>query len=465
MTETKAPNLLGTMPIKQMLWKFAIPGIISSLVNAVHNIVDQVFIGWGIGDLGMAAVNVSFPLATIVTALSALYGMGGAARFNLAMGKGNREQAAKIMGNGLLLMVVTGGIIGVGAIVYLRPLLYLFGATELIMPYAQSYALVISIGVPFGIFATGAAYFIRSDGDPNFSSVVLLSGAIFNCIFDPVFLFVFQMGITGIALATALGQILSALLAVYYLARKRKSVSLSPPHFRPERKIVVGICTLGAATCFTHLAATAVQIVQSNSLRYYGALSIYGSEIPLAAVGAVSKVMIVLMSCVIGISLGCQPLYGYNYGSKQYGRVKETYKLALRYGTTVSVIAFLCIQLFPRQILSVFGSNDPLFYEFGVRYMRIYLLLIFANAIQPMTATFFTAIGKANLGFWMALIRQVILLIPLLLLLPRFLGIEGLIWAGPLSDGLAVLVVISFARREMRTLTKLEQQTPQGARE
>ncbi len=458
MAAEQKPNMLGTMPIPQMLRKFTIPGIISSLVNAIHNIVDQIFIGWGVGDLGMAAVNVSFPLATIVTALSALLGMGGAARFNLAIGRGKQEEAGKTAGNSLLLMVLIGTAIGVGAIVFLGPLLYAFGATEPIMPYARPYAAIISAGVPFGIFATGASYFIRSDGDPNFSSVVLLSGAIFNCLFDPIFLFIFQMGMTGVALATALGQMLSAGLAVYYLARKRKTFPLSLAHFRPGGRMMAGICTLGAAPCFTHLAATAVQIVQSNSLRHYGALSAFGSEIPLAAVGVVSKVMVVFMSCAIGISLGCQPIYGYNYGSKQYGRVKETYKLAIRSGTAVAVVAFVCIQLFSRQILRLFGSSDPLFYTFAVRYMRIFLSLLFVNAIQPITATFFTAIGKANLGFWMALIRQVILLIPLLLLLPYFLGIEGLFWAGPISDGVAVAVVITFARREMRALTKLEQE-------
>lgn len=453
-------NPLGTQPIKRMIWKFAIPGIISSLVNAAHNIVDQIFIGWGIGDLGIAATNITFPLMTMITALSALLGMGGAAKFNLALGGGKSKEAQRTLGNSLFLMVITGLVIGIGAIIFLEPMLKGFGATDLIMPYAKDYALIISMGLPFGIFATGASYFIRADGNPNFSSAVLLSGAVFNMIFDPIFLFVFDMGIQGVALATLLGQVLSSALALYYLKFRLKSVVLTKGDFLPQSDIIKALCALGAAPCFTHVAATAVQIVQSNTLRYYGALSSYGSEVPLAAAGAVSKVMIVLMSCVIGISLGCQPLYGYNYGRKNYGRVKETYKLALRYGTTVAVIAFVCIELFPKQILIIFGLDNPVFYDFAIKYMRIYLFMTFANALQPITSTFFTAIGKANLGFWMALVRQVILLIPLLLILPMVWGIDGVFWAGPLSDGVAVIIVVIFATREMRKLTELEKQQP-----
>lgn len=451
-------NPLGVLPIKRMIWKFAIPGIISSLVNAIHNIVDQVFVGWGIGELGIAATNIAFPLAIIITALAGLLGMGGAAQFNLALGKGDSEQARKTLGNGLFLMVAIGITIAVVALSFLRPLLYAFGATDSIMPFAQPYTFIIALGVPFGIFATGTSYFIRADNSPAYSSAVLLSGAVFNIVFDPIFLFIFKLGIGGIALATVLGQVLSAVLALNYLLRKFKNEKPTRKDLPPKAGIVKGICGLGSAVCCTHLAATAVQIVQLNMLRHYGALSVYGSEIALAAAGAVGKVMIVLMSCVIGISLGCQPLYGFNYGAKKYDRVKETYKRAIRYGTTIAVVAFLCIQVFPRQILGIFGSDNPLFYQFAVTYMRIFLFMTFANALQPISSAFFTSMGKARLGLWTSLIKQAFLLIPLLLLLPLRWGIEGLFWAGPIADGVAALMVIVFAIREVRTLTKLQRQ-------
>ena len=194
-----------------------------------------------------------------------------------------------------------------------------------------------------------------------------------------------------------------------------------------------------------------------NSLKHYGALSKYGSEIAIAASGAVSKAMIVFMSSVLGIALGCQPIYGYNYGSKRYDRVKETYLLAICYGTTIAVIAFLVLQLFPRPILSLFGSNDPLFYEFGSRYIRIFLFMTFINSLHPTTSTFFTALGKAHIGFWLALMRQGVILLPLMLILPRFMGIDGLLFAGPITDGIAAIVVIILGLWQVRTLTRMQE--------
>lgn len=449
-------NPLGTQPVKNLIWKFAIPGIISQLVTSLHNIVDQVFVGWGIGDLGIAATNIVYPLATITTALSVLYGSGAAAKFSILLGKKQSEEAKKVLGNALSLMVLSGIIIAVCAIALQSPMLSLFGATDLMMPYVRPYALIISIGIPFGIFSAGTSYFIRADGNPNYSSIVLLSGAIFNMIFDPIFLFVFKLGMEGVALATVLGQILSSILALFYLLKKFKAVSISAGDLPLRFSMIRTICGLGAAAFTTHLLATIAQIIQMNALRYYGALSVYGSEIAIAASGAVGKIMIVLMSCVIGISLGCQPLYGYNYGSRKYNRVKETYLLALRYGTIVAIAAVLCLQLFPRPILSMFGSSDVLFYEFGTRYIRIYMAMLFLNALQPITSTFFTSIGKANLGFWMALIRQGVLLIPLLLLLPRAFGIDGIFFAGSVSDGLAAVMVVAFAVREVKKLDRLQ---------
>lgn len=450
-------NPLATQPVKGLLWKFAIPGILSSVVNSAHNIVDQIFIGQsGIGDLGIGATNIAFPLTSITTAMAILFGMGAAARFSILLGKKEIEQAKKILGNALVLLVLTGIFAAAFGLIFLEPMLRLFGATDLIMPYALSYTFVIVLGLPFGIFATGMSYFIRADGNPNYSSFVLLSGAIFNIIFDPIFLYLFQMGIEGIALATMLGQVLSASLALYYLLKKFQSVRFTKEAFHLQGKTILSFCSLGAAPCFTHLIAIAVQIIQMNMLRHYGALSIYGSEAAIAGAGAVMKVMMVLMSCVIGIALGCQPIYGFNLGAKLYYRVIEAYRLAIRYGTMIAVTAFLCMQLFPMQILGIFGSDDPMFYEFSVRFMRIYLFMTFANAIQPITSTFFTSIGRAQLGFWMSLIRQGLLLIPLLLILPMIFGIEGLFFAGPVSDGIAVIIVIYFARRELKKLTALQ---------
>lgn len=447
---------LGTERIGNLIWKYSVPAIISGVVSAAYNIVDQIFIGQGIGDLGMAATNVAFPLVTISTALALLFGVGGASNFNLSIGRGKSEEASKIAGNALCWMILSGIAVGIIALIFLRPLLFAFGATESIMPYAEPYTRITNIGIPFLVFSTGASNLIRADGSPTYSMMVMLSGALFNLIFDPIFLFVFDMGLEGIALATLLGQVLSSIVALFYLLRCFKTVALKKEHFKIRFDTTKLICALGAAACFNQFAMTIVQIVKSNTLRHYGALSSYGSEIPLAAVGAVSKVLVIFMAFILGIAQGCQPITSFNYGAKKYGRVKETYKRSLLYASLVSVLAFLCFQTFPRQILSIFGSGSEVFYEFAIKYMRIFMLMTFINGIQPVTSNFFTSIGKANLGFWMSLTRQILLLVPLLLLLPVFYEIDGIMWSGPISDGVAALLAIAFAIKEIKRMNALE---------
>lgn len=451
-------NPLETQPINKLIWKFAIPGIISQLVNSAHNIVDQAFLGWGVNDLAIGATNVAFPFTTIMTAISALIGMGAVSHFSILLGKRQTNDAADYMGNAITLMTAFGILISLVSSIFLEPILYLFGATDLIMEYAFPYARVICLGIPFGIFATGMSYFVRADGSPTFASAILLSGAIFNIIFDPIFLFLFDMGITGVALATVLGQVLSAALAVFYLLRKMKTVTVTAENLRIRLNVVGGIFALGSAIFFNHILATVVQIVMMNAMKTYGAQSIYGSEVVITASGAVSKLSIVFLSSIIGIATGCQPILGYNLGNKKYDRVRKTYLLAIRYGTTVAVTAFLLLQLFPGTLLKLFGSDDPMFYEFATRYIRIYFAMMFFNALQPITSTFCTAIGKAKMSFWMTIVRQGILMLPLILLLPTFLGIDGVLLAGSISDGITALVVIVIGYREVKRLKKLQEE-------
>ncbi len=463
MQNSPTENPLAVKPVKNLIWIYAIPGIISQLVNSVHNIVDQVFLGWSAaGDLGIAATNIVFPLSAIITALSALIGMGAVSRFSILLGENEKDNAADLLGNAIALLILIGVAIAAGASVFLKPMLHLFGATDLIMPYAQPYARIICLGVPFGLFATGMSYFIRADGNPNYSSAVLLSGAVFNMIFDPIFLYLFDMGVAGVALATVLGQVLSFALALYYLLRRFQTAFLSARNLMLRIPIVGTIFSLGSAMFTTHILAITAQIIQVNSLKHYGALSVYGSEAAIAAAGAVGKLSIVFLSSIIGISVGSQPILGFNLGNKKYDRVKDTYLLALRYGTMVAVAAFLILQLFPSLLLNIFGSDDSLFLDFGVRYIRICLAMLFLNAVQPVTSTFCTAMGKAKLGFWMAVIRQGILLIPLLLILPLFLGIDGILIAGAVSDGIAGLVALSIGLREVRRLDRMQKELLEG---
>ncbi|MDL2224842.1 MATE family efflux transporter [Eubacteriales bacterium OttesenSCG-928-M02] len=458
MKKAQGNAFLGTEPIPKLLFRFAVPAIISMLVNAIYNVVDQIFIGWGIGDLGMAATNVSFPLVTISTAVGLLFGVGGASNFNLNLGKGRVDEASHIAGNSILYSAIAGCAIGIISLTFLTPLLYAFGTTEAIMPYAKPYTIITAIGIPFAVFSTTMGHLVRADGRPTFAMVGMLSGAIFNLVFDPIFLFVFHMGIEGIALATTLGQVLSSGIGIYYLLRKFRSVPLSKEHFRPSMALLKSIVALGVAACFNQLAMTVVQIVKNNTLRHYGGMSVYGAETTLAAVGAISKISIIFMAFIIGMAQGCQPIQSYNYGAKNYKRVRQAYYLAIFYSSGFAIFSFLCYQLFPRQIMGIFGTGGEEYYQFAIKYLRIFMLMAFTNGIQPTTSNFFTSIGKAHMGFWMSLTRQILLLTPMLLIFPLFWGIDGVMVAGPVSDGIAATVALIFGLREMKKLKQMEEE-------
>ena len=451
-------NTLGTDPIGKLILRFSIPAIISMVVNAIYNMVDQIFIGWGIGMLGIAATNVAFPLNTICTALALIVGIGGASNFSLNLGKGDVEKAKACVGNAITFLIIFGIALGIVSIIFLEPILYLCGATEQVMPYAVPYTLIVCMGLPFMVITIGVCHLIRADGNPKFAMWCMMSGAIFNLIFDPVFLFIFDMGIEGIALATTLGQILSAAIGIFYLIRKFHSVKITKSSLRLRRNISSAIFALGAASFVNQIAMTVVQILLNNSFKHYGALSDYGSEIPLAAVGALSKVAILLFGICIGIAQGCQPIHGFNYGAKNYERVQQTLRIALIASTCVSVVSFLILQIFPRQIISIFGESDPLYIQFGMQLFRIQFFMMFINGMQPVAANFFSSIGKPKIGMFTSLTRQVIFFIPLMLLLPMFWGIDGIMYAAPIADCVAAVICIFFLIRENRIINKLKEE-------
>lgn len=444
-------NPLATDNVGKLIFKFATPSIISFLVSALYNIVDQIFIGQGVGMLGNAATNIAFPLNTICTALALLLGIGGASNFNLRMGQKKEEEAAYIVGNSVISMIISGVTLSLLVIIFLNPLLHLFGATKDIMPYALTYTRITSFGIPFLIFSIGCSNLIRSDGSPTYAMLSTLSGAILNTILDPIFIFVFDLGMAGAAYATVIGQILSSLIVARYLF-KFKSVKLSRNNFKLRKKLVLAISALGAAACFNQLAMMVVQITMNNTLTYYGALSHYGSEIPLASVGVISKVNIVYMAFTLGISQGCQPIVGFNYGAQNYDRVKKTYKTAAIAVTLISIVAFLCFQIFPRQIISIFGQGDENYFEFAQRYFRIFMFMTIVNGIQPLTSNFFTSIGKSQKGIILSLTRQIIFLLPLVIILPKFLGIDGVMYAGPIADSIAFITAGILIYKEMRCM-------------
>ena len=442
-------NPLATERIDKLIAKFAIPAIISMLVSSLYNIVDQIFIGQGVGMLGNAATNIAFPISIICTATALLLGIGSASNFNLKSGAGESEEASKIVGTGLAMLVICGVIIAVVVLFFLDPLLQLFGVTPDVLPYAQDYTGITAFGIPFLILTTGGNHLIRADRSPTYSMACMLTGAIINTILDPLFIFGFHWGIKGAAWATIIGQIISGILVIVYFLRFRK-LELNWSMLRPKGKYLRAIVSLGMASCINQIAMAIVQIVMNNTLRYYGAESMYGTDIPLACVGVISKVNMVFMAICIGISQGCQPIWGFNYGAGQYDRVKQTYKKAFQISLTIGIIFFLCFQLFPRQLVSIFGTGSEEYFRFAERYFRIFMFMTFNNGIQPMSSGFFTSIGKAKLGIVVSLTRQIIFLLPLILIFPLFMGIDGVMYAGPIADGAAAIVAIGYSVRELK---------------
>lgn len=447
----KQGNPLAEEKIGRLIARFAVPAIISMLVSSLYNIVDQIFIGQGVGMLGNAATNIAFPVSIICTATALLLGIGSASNYNLEAGAGRNNRAAEIAGNGLAMLVICGVVIGAVVLIFLNPLLHLFGVTKEILSYAQDYTGITAIGIPFLILTTGGNHLIRADRSPTYSMTCMLTGAILNTILDPLFIFVCHWGIKGAAAATVIGQVVSGLMVIYYFSKKRK-MDLKRSMFVPKAGYLKMIVSLGMASCINQIAMAIVQITMNNTLRYYGAQSMYGSEIPLACVGVISKVNMVFMAIAIGISQGCQPIWGFNYGAHNYDRVMEAYKKAFAICIVLGVVFFGCFQLFPRQIVSIFGSGSEVYFHFAERYFRIFMFVTFLNGIQPMSSGFFTSIGKSKLGIVVSLTRQIIFLLPLILIFPLFMGIDGVMYAGPIADGAAALVAIIFAEREMKAL-------------
>lgn len=442
-------NPLGVQPVNRLLSQFAIPSIISMLVGSLYNIVDQFFIGQRVGELGNAAANIAFPLSTSCLALALLIGIGGSSAFNLAMGSGHEKRAVNIMGNAVVLLAGSGLVLSIITLLFLKPLLLFFGSPKAVLPYAMEYTKITAFGFPFLLLSTGGGHLIRADGRPRITMLCNLVGAVLNTILDALFVFGLNLGMSGAALATIIGQIVSGALAIGYLMHG-KTVTIHRENLRIKWENVTRIASLGMAPCSNQVAMMVVQIIMNQSLKHYGSHSIYGENIPIACAGIITKVNMIFMSFVIGLSQGLQPIASFNYGAGKKGRVKEAYIKAVSIGAVLAVIAFFMFQFFPRQIISIFGDGSELYYQFAIRYFHVFLFFTFVNFMQPITSNFFTAIGKPKVGSFLALTRQILFLLPLILLFPLFLEIDGIMYAGPVADCLAAVVCFIMVYRELR---------------
>ncbi|MGI5893868.1 MAG: MATE family efflux transporter [Candidatus Merdivicinus sp.] len=443
----------ATEPIGRLIVKFAVPSVIALLVNSLYNIVDQIFIGWGVGYLGNGATNIVFPITIIALALSMMIGNGGAAYLSLKLGEGETETATKGVGNAVTLVTIVSIILTAIFLIGINPILTLFGATEVLRPYALEYGVIIGIGLPFMMISAAINSMIRADGSPKYAMLSMVIGAIINVILDPIFIFIFEMGVKGAAIATIIGQIASFVVSVIYMPRF-KSVHLHASSFRPQVKTCGNIVVFGLSSFITQFAITIVMAMTNNLLAQYGAASVYGSEIPLTATGIVMKVNQIMIAILLGIATGAQPIIGYNYGAKSYKRVKKALEIALISSEVVSILAFLIFQFAPMSVVSLFGSEEGLYNEFAVMAFRIFLLLCPFTGFQTVAAVYLQAVGKPVKSAILSLARQIIFFVPTALILPIFLGVKGVLWTGPVADGLAFILSLIFLIYERNHLKK-----------
>lgn len=449
----KEENILGTEKIGKLLRKFSIPCIISMLVNSLYNIVDQIFVGQGVGYLGNGATNIIFPLVMICLAISLMVGDGASAFLSLKLGEKKEKDAAKGVGNGVVLAAIFSIVLSAICIIFLPKLIYLFGCTKELESYALEYGYVIVLGFVFSTIGIALNSLIRADGSPRYSMTTMIVGAVINTLLDPLFIFVFNMGVRGAAIATVLAQILTAALNIAYIY-KFKSVKLDKMSFKLEGKVVSKICLLGISSFINEISIVAVMACENNMLKYCGENSRFGPEIPITVLGIVMKMSQILMSIILGIAIGAQPILGYNYGAKKLDRVKKTLKTVLMLSSVVSIIAFVLFQTIPDKLISVFGQGDELYNEFACMAFRIYLMLCALYGIQIPAGIFFQAIGKSFKSAIISLSRQLLFLIPAMITLGFTLGIDGILYAGPVADGISIFISAMLLLVEIKNLGK-----------
>lgn len=447
--------------ISKLLVKFSVPCVMGLLISALYNIVDQIFIGnSALGYLGNAATGVSFPVICIANAFAWCVGDGAASYLSICAGKKDTDSAHKCVGTGITVTLLISLVLMAVCEITAEPLMSLFGASEQTLGLAVDYFRLIAAFFPFYLLLNVMNSMIRADGSPAFAMAAMLTGAIMNIILDPIFIFVLNWGIKGAAWATVIGQVASfAICAVYFV--KPKSFRLNKKSFIPNLQILRHLISLGAATFVTQISIVAVSLVSNMMLARYGALSKYGPDIPISVFSIQTKVYTIVLNIVTGIVLGGQPIFGYNYGAKRMDRVRETYKIVLRATLVTGIAATIIFQLWPEAVVGIFGSGDALYQEFAVKTFRIYLSLMTVTCLVKMTAVFFQSIGKSTYAVISSVVRDLLCFTPLAIFLPGILenaeagaGINGILYAAPLADLVAVVVILILTISFFRTVKK-----------
>lgn len=448
-----AKNPLEYQSIGRLLYRFAVPSVVSLLVNALYNIVDQIFIGQGIGYLGNAATTVAFPIMTITLAVATMLGAGGSAYAAIKLGEKKEKEAENALGNQFVLLVGIGIIMTVVGLLFLEPMLTVFGATPNNMQYSREYTSIILMGSVFNLVGIGLSNMARTDGSPNIAMYSMLVGALLNVVLDPIYIFLFHWGIKGAAIATVTSQMIGALILFYYFLKKG-SMRFRLVHMKLKSQLCKNIFSLGISSGITQTALTITQIVLNNSLVYYGSLTRIGGDVALSAMGIVAKISMIITAICVGIGIGAQPILGFNKGANHPDRIKKTYRIAALLATLTAILGWAICIIVPNLVLKLFGSEDATFTTFAIRCMRLFMAGTFCTGFQITATCYFQATGQPLKASFLSMMRQLILLIPLIFLLPMWFGLDGILYAGPLADIGSSIVVFGFIQHEMKKLTK-----------
>lgn len=441
---------LGTKKIGGLLLEFSIPATIGMLVNALYNIVDRIFIGnaEGLQSLGLTALTVSFPIMMIMMALALMFGAGGATQFSIRLGERNREGAEKILGNSIFMIFITSFLFMVIALANLEGLLKLFGADDQSMPYAVEYMRIILYASVLQGPSVGLNHFMRADGSPKSAMVSMFIGAGFNIVFDYVLIFIFDMGMTGAALATIGGQGLSAIWGISYFLTKRSNMKLRLKNLIPEKDLIFRISMSGLPSFTNQITGSILSLILNNRLRHYG------GNVAIGGMGAISSLQQLLVLPTIGISHGAQPIIGYNRGARNFHRIKETLFKAILAATVVACIGFAATRLFPETLIGMFGKEEE-FREFGVMAIGIWMMLLPVLGTQIIGSLYFQAVGKPRISLVLTLTRQILILVPMIFLMSSVYGLKGILYAAPIADGASFLITLAFLTVEIKRLNGL----------
>ncbi|MCR4434814.1 MAG: MATE family efflux transporter [Clostridiales bacterium] len=425
---------LGEEKVSKLLRDFSIPSIVSMLVGALYNVIDRIFIGNSAGSLGIAGITIGFPIMMIQSALGMMVGIGATALLSIKLGQQKRDDAERIVGNTVTLLFIISIVMTTLGVFFLDPLLVLFGASGEVLPYARDYMRVILVGSIFMGYGMGMNNFIRAEGKPNISMATMLLGTILNAVFAPIFIFVFKWGMTGAALATVTAQGISTAWIILYFLTGKSILKIRRSNLRLRKEIVSGIFALGVSSLAMSVAQSVLSVIMNRSLLTYG------GDIAISGVGVIMSLVTLIMMPNMGINTGAQPIIGFNYGARKFDRVKATLKYAIIATTVISTIGYIVMMLFPTQLISVFNSRDAELIAFGRRAIVYFIFFLPLLGFQMVGAGYFMAVGKPKQSIILSLSRQVLILIPALLILPIFFKLNGVLAAIPLSDLLATII-------------------------